>query len=51
MCWLLPVSDTISAKETGELILRRVMLEDARGLACQIVSDFAGRRHQQITDR
>jgi hypothetical protein len=40
MCWLLPVSDTISAKETGELILRRVMLEDARGLACQIVSDL-----------
>ena len=40
MCWLLPVSDSISAKETGELILRRVMLEDARGLACQIVSDL-----------
>ena len=40
MCWLLPVSDSISARETGELILRRVMLEDARGLACQIVSDL-----------
>ena len=52
MVWLLPVSNTISARETGELILRRIMLEDARGQVCQLVCDrderFAGEAMRHI---
>ena len=32
--WLLPVCDTISARETGALILRRVILEDQGRSSC-----------------
>ena len=39
MFWALPIHDTISAKETGALILRRIMLEDARGLCVNFVTD------------
>jgi hypothetical protein len=43
MFWALPVSDTISARETAELVIRRVMLEDARGIPINLVHDNDGR--------
>ena len=52
MCWLLPTSDTLSARECGELILRRIMLEDSRGICVTMVSDrdqrFVGEAFRHI---
>ena len=52
MVWLLPVTDTISARETGALILRRIMLEEARGMVINLVCDrdqrYAGQAMRHI---
>ena len=39
MFWALPVANTITARETGELIFRRICLEDARGLCINFNCD------------
>ena len=52
MVWLLPTNSRITARETGELMLNRIMLEEARGLLAQLITDrdkryFAASRPQR----